>query len=1329
MATGAAHTILVQVEFTGGTWTDVTADVAGDGAGSISWRGGRSTRYDEVSAATLSVPLRNTDGRYTPGNPSSPWAGKLLRGKRIRLSVAAPDLPMVALFTGYIVSWTVTIPDGDPKAALCTVAAADLLSIADRTILHNALIEEACRRVKLASIGVTAGADVFDLGADTINCDPASTAPETTFANLGRLAAGNTKLGSLTVVRSTVAASAAAPGAVATSSAPSATDSDRNRSTTSTEPVDDLWLERLSFTPVPQAGGGSWTGPVLKYKPQGPILTLEFYVRVPDEFFIPAGDAFDRTICDIWGGNSQLLQIGLAQAAGQVRFTVRVGTNFWWLNPVADVADGQWRKITVQHWLADQVAIRVNDDAAWSTVPTAFAFGVSSEIFLGGARTSTVPGKQTRAFEGDIAGVVAFASTADSIPMSIVKGAPRPVSDLDRLQDLLGYLPPSIVDYGQAIYYSGTLDQRVARTPIDGRSLLDCIREVARTVGAVLNARGEGQIAFTRADSTWRTTVVAYLTLGDDDDLAVGDISWDDGVDQAPTRVTASWPGGQAVAEAAVVQPGSERDMEISTAATSDAQALAAARALIPDQVMLCPRRISLDMVSTSAGQWALLENLRPDVLIQIGGAPAAVLGASTWQVRVQGWDVTLTAKSCQVTLDLDSPRAVPTAPVDPGTGASGAPPTAVVIGATTTPVANLDGYRGTGELVLYTHGPTTVTETNEWGVEWLAVPASGATWTLQGPMQDRRGTGSTTGMTIPDGAIVLSGHGVTADYLATLTSGTTITLTAAGAPTSWRPDTPSTGDPSRDGVVTLVQQTAYTAGGPSSSISATYSSTPTAGNLLWAAVAMDKSAGTITAPAGWTTVFADVAPSVSLWVGYKIAAGNESTVTVTRSSSSAAPDSIWLAEYSATTGNPWQVYSSGHLVSDDSTATFWTSGIAAPPGHAGTALAFFAIDSGMNSTGAETWSSGFTELLGWGSGDGPAYVAVGSKAIDDGAGMDASVVAGHTHVGTADQISGAVVVFGRPGAVPGTGTSTPPVNPGGNTSTNRSRLPWANGVFNNQLTTAKSDEFERMAGRPLDLVDQHPAWVDITGDWWWQPHRGRGYDLMVSTPMFAPGGINTNSTSMWQQAAQMLLNAGWTRTWWRVGVEFNLNTNSWYATDANWSTWVTRFNEAASAIKSRQPGARMVLCPNEGNGGWRSLSEANQKNLVDACNWDVIAPDYYDQWEPIYNTSQGNARFGTSSTVGSMNYWMGIARARGKKFGLGEWGVASGSQWAGHQGNDNPFYMNYLLDWLWANRDVVEVISYFEEADPYLKSDIATTATNPQARAAYQAKIAAFSA
>ena len=90
--------------------------------------------------------------------------------------------------------------------------------------------------------------------------------------------------------------------------------------------------------------------------------------------------------------------------------------------------------------------------------------------------------------------------------------------------------------------------------------------------------------------------------------------------------VSASWPGGTAVAEAATVEAGAERDLQISTAAVSHAQALAAARALIPDAVSLCPRQISLDLVNTSTNRWGLLEWLWPDALIEIQGAPSAVL-------------------------------------------------------------------------------------------------------------------------------------------------------------------------------------------------------------------------------------------------------------------------------------------------------------------------------------------------------------------------------------------------------------------------------------------------------------------------------------------------------------------------------------------------------------------------------------------------------------------------------------------------------------------------------------------------------------------------------
>ena len=203
MAPDADLAIQVLIEFTPGTWTDVTSRVVPDGAGSIRWRGGRSTRYDEVAAASVSVPLTNFDGRFTPGNPSSPHAGNLVRGKRIKLKITPPGYLQRELITGFITRWAVTIPEGNPADAQTLVEASDILSILDRRTMLNAMIEES-RRV---AISLGGGCDVFDLTATSINCDPANASAATTFANRGVLKSGASALGSLTVSRTTVAAS------------------------------------------------------------------------------------------------------------------------------------------------------------------------------------------------------------------------------------------------------------------------------------------------------------------------------------------------------------------------------------------------------------------------------------------------------------------------------------------------------------------------------------------------------------------------------------------------------------------------------------------------------------------------------------------------------------------------------------------------------------------------------------------------------------------------------------------------------------------------------------------------------------------------------------------------------------------------------------------------------------------------------------------------------------------------------------------------------------------------------------------------------------------
>jgi hypothetical protein len=69
----------------GGTWTDVTSYVRGDSGIDISR--GYSREGGSVDPAQCSLTLENTDGRFSPRNPSSPYYGQLGRNTPIRVSV------------------------------------------------------------------------------------------------------------------------------------------------------------------------------------------------------------------------------------------------------------------------------------------------------------------------------------------------------------------------------------------------------------------------------------------------------------------------------------------------------------------------------------------------------------------------------------------------------------------------------------------------------------------------------------------------------------------------------------------------------------------------------------------------------------------------------------------------------------------------------------------------------------------------------------------------------------------------------------------------------------------------------------------------------------------------------------------------------------------------------------------------------------------------------------------------------------------------------------------------------------------------------------------
>ena len=117
----------VEVEWTAGTWTDITA--WWDAKRPVTITTGRSDTTEHVEPGRLSgMWLDNTDGRFTVGNLASPYAPNVGSGRRVRLSVQDPTTASwIPRFTGRIDALPITWADNGSTCWVC-LSAADLLN-------------------------------------------------------------------------------------------------------------------------------------------------------------------------------------------------------------------------------------------------------------------------------------------------------------------------------------------------------------------------------------------------------------------------------------------------------------------------------------------------------------------------------------------------------------------------------------------------------------------------------------------------------------------------------------------------------------------------------------------------------------------------------------------------------------------------------------------------------------------------------------------------------------------------------------------------------------------------------------------------------------------------------------------------------------------------------------------------------------------------------------------------------------------------------------------------------------------------------------------------
>lgn len=209
-------------------------------------------------------------------------------------------------------------------------------------------------------------------------------------------------------------------------------------------------------------------------------------------------------------------------------------------------------------------------------------------------------------------------------------------------------------------------------------------------------------------------------------------------------------------------------------------------------------------------------------------------------------------------------------------------------------------------------------------------------------------------------------------------------------------------------------------------SVTLTGADQPASGNLVVLCAAGDKNISSYTGGNTTTTTVALFNTSVSLVVAWYVSDGTQTSINGTVGANIAGANLLAVEiEQSGTTG-PWAVLASATDDTDETNVTVWQTGTTGTIPREGIAIATFSKDS-VNTAGTPSYTNSYTSLFASGDGSTQAGLWVAELAVSSGTTSTQITLTG----GTADQMSGAVVVFGKiptaeapAGHASGTGTA-----------------------------------------------------------------------------------------------------------------------------------------------------------------------------------------------------------------------------------------------------------------------------------------------------------------
>lgn len=593
--------------YLGGSWVDVTAWHVGEDRTRL--RAGRASEHEDAKSQQLDLQLRNDDGRFTPRSPSSPYYPHVTRGVPIRLTVTVDHVEgllrtglllrqdglqraVYAVWTGTVTSWDPQWPGPGLRGGTVRVTARDGLGELEGVTLEDRWTEEV-RAVARASSG---WCDIPVLAASS---------GDTGLDNAGVTVAAGT-LGVCSV-------EAASAGSVSWS-APDGLDLARSAS----------WTRESGVSP-----------PVL-VRPQGQPGGIDFWLRVPD-----TTTTLYQNALTLRSASATLLTLQLVPSGGSTLALSVLAGALTQITP--GVQDSAWRHVSLRPaaGLPTSTTIRVDPlsgSGQQVTVPVDMRTAV--EVWAGagpagaGGAVCTVAGLTVTGSSAALP--AAWALNGQTMLCSEAFGA------LQRWVPSVG--PWSL---------QGADDRAVGAPSWSGKSAADALHQLARSVAGVAWSRPDGATELVLPDLASPSSPVVVLDVEEDLDGSTPPTMRDASAEQ-PTRAVVRWASGTVTVVDAVAESsrGERVQVSLDTCAVDASTAQVLGQMAIAASDGLRVTSLTVDACSTVADRWAVLLGLRPTDLLRVVGWPVAMLGASSVDVRAEGWELELSESGWRYTFD-----------------------------------------------------------------------------------------------------------------------------------------------------------------------------------------------------------------------------------------------------------------------------------------------------------------------------------------------------------------------------------------------------------------------------------------------------------------------------------------------------------------------------------------------------------------------------------------------------------------------------------------------------------------------------------------------------